>query len=42
VEVLRERVVDESGLSLAFRCSPYHTHSVLYPVIEHLQRVLEW
>jgi class 3 adenylate cyclase/predicted ATPase len=42
VEVLRERVVGESGLSLAFRCSPYHTQSALYPVIEHLQRVLAW
>ena len=42
VAVLQERVVAESGLSLAFRCSPYHTQSTLYPVIEHLQRVLAW
>jgi class 3 adenylate cyclase/predicted ATPase len=42
VEVLRERVVGEGGLYVAIRCSPYHTHSALYPVIEHLQRVLEW
>jgi predicted ATPase len=42
VEVLRERTVAESGLSLAFRCSPYHTQSALYPIIEHLRRVLDW
>ena len=26
---------------LTFRCSPYHTNSALYPVITHLQRVLQ-
>ena len=26
----------------AVRCSPYHTNSALYPVIEHVQRVLQW
>jgi AAA ATPase domain/Adenylate and Guanylate cyclase catalytic domain len=42
VDVLRERVVGESGRSLAFCCSPYHTQSALYPIIEHLRRVLDW
>jgi class 3 adenylate cyclase/predicted ATPase len=42
VEVLRQRVVGEGSPGLALRCSPYHTNSVLYPVIEHLQRVLAW
>ena len=27
---------------LTLRCSPYHTNSALYPVIEHLQRLLHW
>jgi predicted ATPase len=27
---------------IAFRCSPYHTNSALYPVIEHVQRVLQF
>jgi class 3 adenylate cyclase len=31
LEVLRERVVGESGRSLTFRCSPYYTQSALYP-----------
>jgi predicted ATPase len=42
VEVLRQRVVDEGSPCIVLRCSPYHTHSALYPVIQHLQRVLEW
>ena len=27
---------------IAFRCSPYYQHSALYPVIEHLQRLLQF
>jgi predicted ATPase len=41
VEVLRERVAGEGAPCIALRCSPYHTHSALYPVIEHLQRWLQ-
>jgi predicted ATPase len=42
VEVLRERVVSEGSPCIVLRCSPYHTNSPLYPVIEHLQRVLRF
>ncbi len=28
--------------SLVLRCSPYYTNSALYPVIEHLQRLLHF
>jgi TOMM system kinase/cyclase fusion protein len=42
VHVLTERVVDTHIPRLTFRCSPYHTNSALYPVIEHLQRLLHW
>jgi class 3 adenylate cyclase len=42
VEVLRERVSSEGAMRMAFRCSSYHHHSALYPVIDHLQRVLQW
>src|SRR5712691_6767657 len=42
VEVLRERVISEGATRIAFRCSPYHQHSALYPVIDHLQRFLQW
>jgi predicted ATPase len=41
VEVLRGRVVGEGAPHIAFRCSPYHTNSALYPVLEHLQRWLQ-
>jgi class 3 adenylate cyclase/tetratricopeptide (TPR) repeat protein len=40
VEGLRAHVAREGYTHLGFRGSPYHTHSVLYPVIEHLRRVL--
>ena len=42
VRVLTERVVEARVLPPTLRCSPYHTNSALYPVIEHLQRVLHW
>ena len=40
VEVLRLHVVREGYTCIGFRSSPYHTHSALYPVIEHVRRVL--
>jgi AAA ATPase domain len=42
VEGLRERVVSEGLPCIVLRCSPYHTNSALYPVIEHMQRWLEF
>jgi tetratricopeptide (TPR) repeat protein len=42
VEMLRQRVVGEGSPGVVLRCSPYHSHSALYPVIEHLQRELAW
>ena len=37
---LREHVTSEGSLLLEARCSPYHQHSALYPLIEVLQRTL--
>ena len=42
VEVLREHVISQGATRIAFRCSPYHQNSALYPVIDHLQRFLQW
>jgi class 3 adenylate cyclase/predicted ATPase len=42
VEVLRQLVVGEGSPCIVLRCSPYHTHSALYPIIEDLQRVLQF
>jgi class 3 adenylate cyclase/predicted ATPase len=42
LEALRERVSGQDYVWVATRCSPYHANSTLYPVIEHLKRVLGW
>jgi hypothetical protein len=40
VQVVKERVTTEGAPRIEFRCSSYHQNSSLYPVIEHLQRLL--
>ena len=42
VEGLRSHVRQEGLTRLTFRCSPYHTNSTLHPIVESLQRSLEW
>jgi class 3 adenylate cyclase len=42
VATVRHHVVEAGYTRLTFRCSPYHTNSALYPVIEHVQRVLHF
>src|SRR5262249_43885462 len=42
VQELKEHVVQERATRMEFRCSPYHQNSALYPVIEHLQRLLQF
>jgi class 3 adenylate cyclase/predicted ATPase len=42
VELLREHVGREGCPCMTFRCSPYHTNSALYPMIEHLRRWLQF
>ena len=39
---LKEQVVREGYTRIEFHCSPYHQNSALYPVIEHLQRLLQF
>ncbi len=41
VQVLTERVAGESHARIECRCSPYYQNSALYPVIDHLQRLLQ-
>ena len=38
VHSLRERLEDESPVRMTYQCSPYHTASALYPVIQQLSR----
>ena len=42
VEALHERVEHEHCPRITLRCSPYHTNSALYPVLEHIQRLLHF
>ena len=42
VEGLRAQVRAEGLPRIAFRCSPYHTNSALYPVITHIERLLQF
>jgi class 3 adenylate cyclase len=42
VEGLRAQVRAEGLPRIAFRCSPYHTSSALYPVITHLEHLLQF
>ncbi|MBI3800081.1 MAG: AAA family ATPase [Deltaproteobacteria bacterium] len=41
VQEVKERIVQQRATCLEFRCSPYSQNSALYPVITHLQRVLQ-
>jgi hypothetical protein len=42
VEGLRAQVRAEGLPRMAYRCSPYHITSALYPVIAHLERLLQF
>jgi predicted ATPase/class 3 adenylate cyclase len=42
LEALRDHVSGEAHTWVAHRCSPYHANSTLYPIIEHLKRVMVW
>ena len=42
VQELKEQVAHEGVTRIEFRCSPYHQNSALYPIIDHLQRLLQF
>ena len=39
---LKEQVAHEGATRIEFRCSPYYQNTALYPIIEHLQRLLQF
>ena len=41
VQALKEQVLAEGATRIEFRCSVYHRNSAFYPLIEHLQRLLQ-
>ena len=42
VQVLQEHLVGEVFTRIEWHCSPYFQHSALYPVIEHVQKLLKF
>src|SRR5262249_17041616 len=42
VQEFKEQLGHERVTRIEFRCSPYHQNSALYPVIQHLQRLLQF
>jgi predicted ATPase/class 3 adenylate cyclase len=42
VQAVKDEMSSATALRIEYRCSPYHQHSALYPVIAHLERVLAW
>jgi class 3 adenylate cyclase/predicted ATPase len=42
VDTLRREARAEGLTRVTFRCSPYHTNSALYPVVEHWKRLAGW
>jgi class 3 adenylate cyclase/predicted ATPase len=42
VQELKEQVSREGYTRIEFRCSPYYQNTAFYPVIEHLQRLLQF
>ena len=42
VQELKEQLAHEGATHIEFRCSPYHQNSALYPIIDHLQRLLQF
>src|SRR5262245_33200770 len=42
VQELKDQLARAGVTRIEFRCSPYHQNSALYPLIEHLQRLLQF
>jgi class 3 adenylate cyclase/tetratricopeptide (TPR) repeat protein len=42
VQTRKEQASAEGATRIEFRCSAYHQNSALYPIIEHLQRLLQF
>src|SRR5712692_5697625 len=42
VQELKEQLEHEGATRIEFHCSPYHQNSAFYPIIDHLQRLLQF
>ena len=39
IQALEEQLTTELHIQLRYQCSPFHTNSALYPIVQHLERV---
>jgi predicted ATPase len=42
VQALQEGMANDGYTRMTFRCAPYYTHSAFYPVIDHIERLLQF
>jgi class 3 adenylate cyclase len=42
VRAVRQHIGQEGVMRITYRCSPYHTHRAFYPIIVHLERLLQF
>jgi class 3 adenylate cyclase/predicted ATPase len=42
MQTLKEQASAEGATCIEFRCSPYHQNSAFYPLLDHLQRLLQF
>jgi class 3 adenylate cyclase len=42
IQTLKEHISAEGVTRIEFRCSPYHQNSAFHPIIEHVQRLLQF
>ena len=42
VRAVRQHIGRAGVVRMTYRCSPYHTHSAFYPIIGHLERLLQF
>jgi len=42
VQTLKDQIGQERATRIEFRCSPHYHHSAFYPIIEHVQRLLQF
>src|SRR5262249_1061153 len=42
VRAVRQHIRREGVVRITYRCSPYHTHSAFYPIIVHLEWLLQF
>ena len=42
INEIRDRVIQENMMRITIRCSPYHRNTAFYPVVTHLEQLLQF